>query len=111
MAKTWLRSRKAPPPYGSGTRPPRTKTLTQTRNVSGAKGSTFLLSLWGKGQGIPTTAGVVQVQVLLYNGATLVQAKTITFPNSTYGFTREDINLHGVGFIQQDRDQTALQQA
>ena len=66
-----------------------TKTLTQTRNVSGAKGSTFLLSLWGKGQEIPTTAGVVQAQVLLYNGAILVQAKSITLPNGSYGFTRK----------------------
>ena len=31
----------------------RTKTLTQTRMISGAAGNKFLLSLWGKGLSIP----------------------------------------------------------
>ena len=75
----------------------RTKTLTQTRVVSGATGSTFLLSLWGKGQGIPTTAGVVQARILLYSGTTLVQTKTITFANGTYGFTQKSITFTAPG--------------
>jgi len=65
------------------------KTFTQTRSVTGGVGNAFLLSLWVKGQGIPTTSGVVQGQVLLYSGSTLVQTKTITFANGTYGFTQK----------------------
>ncbi len=59
------------------------KTLTQTRIISGVAGNVLQLSLWVKGQGIPTT-GVVRAEVFLYNGATLVQTKTITLANGTY---------------------------
>ena len=68
-----------------------TKTLTETRPISGAAGNKFLLSLWGKGLNIPTTAGVVRAQVLLYYGSTLKQTATITFPNGTYGFTQKTL--------------------
>ncbi len=67
----------------------RTKTLTQTRLVSGGAGSSFVFSLSGRGQSIPTTAGLVQAQVQLFNGTTLVLTKTIVFPNGSYGFTRK----------------------
>jgi hypothetical protein len=63
-----------------------TKTLTQTRMISGKAGNTFLLSLWGKGESIPPTAGLVRAQVLLYHGATLKQTAPITFYTGTYGF-------------------------
>jgi hypothetical protein len=63
-----------------------TKTLIQTRIVSGPLGSTFLFSLWGKGQAIPVTAGLASAQVLLYSGATLKQTAIITFSTGTYGF-------------------------
>jgi hypothetical protein len=75
----------------------RTKALTQTRLLSGAKGSTFLLSLWGKGQGIPTTAGAVQVQVLLYKGSTPVQTNILTLPNGNYGFTKKSLAFTAPG--------------
>jgi hypothetical protein len=74
-----------------------TKTLTQTRSISGIKGNTFLFSLWGKAQSIPTTAGVAQAQVLLYNGTKLVQAQTITFPNGTYIFTKKTLTFTASG--------------
>jgi hypothetical protein len=75
----------------------RTKTLSQTRSISGIKGNTFLFSLWGKAQSIPTTTGVAQAQVLLYNGTKLVQAQTITFPNGTYIFTKKTLTFTASG--------------
>jgi hypothetical protein len=68
-----------------------TKTLTQTRNVSGGSPNMFVLSLWAKGQNIPTSAGYVRAQVLLYNGATLLKTNTITFPNGSYPFQKKSL--------------------
>lgn len=66
----------------------RTKTLTQTRTLSGPAGSLLTLSLWAKGQNIPTTAGAARAQVLLYNGATLKKTATLNLPTGSYGFTQ-----------------------
>ncbi len=73
------------------------KTLTQTRSISGAAGSPLLLSAWVKGQNVPTTAGVVAVQVQLYNGTTLVQTKYIFFPSTTYAFTQRSLAFNAAG--------------
>ena len=72
-----------------------TKTLTQTRTVSGGAGSTFLLRLWGKGQNIPVTAGGVQAQVFLYSSASTSPflTKTISFPNGIYGFIQKSMSF------------------
>ncbi len=74
-----------------------TKTLTQTRMLSGAAGSTFKLSVWAKAQNIPATAGLVRVQVQLYNGTKLVQTKLINLPNGTYGFTQKNLGFTASG--------------
>jgi murein DD-endopeptidase MepM/ murein hydrolase activator NlpD len=74
-----------------------TKTLTQTRSISGVKGNTFIFSLWGKALNIPTTAGAVQAQVLLYNGTKLVQTQTITFSTGTYNFTQKTLSFTALG--------------
>lgn len=74
-----------------------TKVLTQTRSGSGAMGNSFLLSVWGRGQAIPATAGAVQAQVLLYKGSTLVQSKAVAFPNGTYSFTRKTLTFTSAG--------------
>ncbi len=75
----------------------RTKTLTQTRLLGGVAGNTLLLSVWAKGQSIPTTAGVVQVQVLLYNGGTLVQSPTLSFAAGTYAFRQKSVAFTAKG--------------
>ena len=69
------------------------KTLSQTRSISGTAGSTFLLSAWARGQSVPSTAGFVRVQVLLYKGPTVVQNKSITFANGTYVFTHKTLTF------------------
>jgi hypothetical protein len=74
-----------------------TKSLSQTRMVSGAAGSSFRLRVWGKGQNIPSTAGLVRVQVQLYNGTKLVQTKLINLPNGTYGFTQKNLSFKASG--------------
>ncbi len=74
-----------------------TKTLTQTRLLSGAAGSTFKLSVWAKAQNIPATAGLVRVQVQLYNGTKLVQTKLINLPKGTYGFTQKNVGFTASG--------------
>ncbi len=71
----------------------RSKTLTQTRVAAGAASDTFLLSAWAKGASIPTTSGLVQVKVMLYNGTTLVLTKTLVFPAGTYPFTRKSLSF------------------
>ncbi len=68
-----------------------TKTLTETRAISGAAGNAFLLSLWGRGLNIPATAGVVRARVFLYSASVLKQTAIITFPNGTYGFTQKTL--------------------
>ncbi len=65
--------------------------------ITGAAGNALVLSAWAKGQGIPTTPGLVRVQVQLYNGSTLVQTKYITFANGTYGFTQKKLTFTATG--------------
>ncbi len=74
-----------------------TKTMTQTRYISGSTGNTFQISLWVKGQSIPSTAGLVQAQVLLYHGSTLVQTNTISFGNGTYSWTQKSLTFTAPG--------------
>ncbi len=56
-----------------------------------------MLSLWARGQNIPATAGLVQVQVLLCNVTTLIQNRAITFPDGTYGFVARSLNFVAPG--------------
>ena len=72
------------------------KTLTQTILLpGGAAGNAFRLSLWAKGQNIPSTAGsgAAQVQVLFYKGSSTkaVLTKTITLSNGTYIFQQKSL--------------------
>ncbi len=75
----------------------KTKTLTQTRNLTGAMGSTFVFSLWGKGASIPASAGLVQAQVFLYNGSSVVQTNTINFGNGTYSWKQKSLTFTASG--------------
>jgi hypothetical protein len=61
----------------------KTKTLTQTLPLSGVGGDQLTFSFWAKGTSIPT-AGVCKAEVLLYNGATLVNTKAMNCANGTY---------------------------
>ena len=70
-----------------------TKTLTQTRSISGNAGSVFILSLWVKGQSIPTTLPAVKVVVTLYNGSTSVKSFTLNLPNGTYAFVQKKLSF------------------
>ncbi len=72
------------------------KTLTQVRTVGGRAGNTFLFRLWVKGQSIPAT-GIVQAQVVLYNGTTVVLNQIIALPRGTYGFTQQAVGFTAPG--------------
>jgi hypothetical protein len=61
----------------------KTKTLTQTLNLSGLTGDKLTFSFWAKGASIPA-AGICRAQVLLYDGATLKLTKTVNCSNGTY---------------------------
>jgi hypothetical protein len=73
------------------------KTLMETRALSGAKGSYFTLSLWVKGQAIPTTGPAVQAVVTLYNGSTVVKKSVLVLPNGTYGFVPRKLSFVAPG--------------
>ena len=73
------------------------KTLTQTRLLSGVAGSVFQLSVWAKGQAIPVAGPAVRVVVSLYNGAALVQMATLNLPNGTYIFTQHNLTFAASG--------------
>jgi hypothetical protein len=62
------------------------KTLTQTRSLSGVAGSLFQLSVWIKAQNIPVSAQAAQVVVRLYRGYTPVQTRTLALQPGTYAF-------------------------
>jgi hypothetical protein len=70
----------------------KTKTLTQTRSMSGISGDAFQFSFWVKGASIPAS-GICQAQVLLYNGATLELTKTVACPTGTYGFQKKSLSF------------------
>jgi hypothetical protein len=59
----------------------------------GLAGQTFLFSLWGKGQSIPPTAGLVRAQILLYYGTLLRQTAPVTFYIGTYGFLPKSLSF------------------
>lgn len=64
----------------------RLKTLTQENNVSGLAGDAFDLSYKVKGMLIPA-AGDCKVQVMFYNGGSLVQTQTVSCALGTYDWT------------------------
>ena len=68
----------------------KTKTLTQTLNLSGGADDEFGFSFWAKGVSIPV-AGICRAQVFLYNGAALVTTKTVNCSTGTYGFTQKSL--------------------
>lgn len=68
----------------------KTKTLTQTLAFSGSTGSLFTFSFWAKGASIPAT-GMCSGQILLYNGATLKQTKTLNCSTGTYSFQNKKL--------------------
>jgi uncharacterized repeat protein (TIGR01451 family) len=70
----------------------KTKTLTQTINLSGSTGNVFAFSFWAKGVSIPVE-GICRAQVMLYNGTTLVMTRTVYCSTGTYGFTQKLLNF------------------
>ncbi|MBI5934097.1 MAG: choice-of-anchor D domain-containing protein [Chloroflexi bacterium] len=61
----------------------KTKTLTQTLNLSGNSGDQFIFSFWERGSSIPS-AGLCKAEVLLYQGTALKLTKTINCRTGTY---------------------------
>jgi uncharacterized repeat protein (TIGR01451 family) len=66
------------------------KQLSFTLLKSGVAGDDFLFAIWGKAAAIPSGA-TFDVKTQVYNGATLVTTKTLTFKVGTYGFTRSSL--------------------
>ncbi len=74
----------------------KTKTLTQTLNLSGSAGDQFTFSFKEKGNAIPAD-GLCRGQVRLYNGATLVNAKTINCTPGTHAFQAHTLTFNASG--------------
>ncbi|MBI3151026.1 MAG: HYR domain-containing protein, partial [Chloroflexi bacterium] len=74
----------------------KTKTLTQTLNLSGSAGDQFTFSFKEKGNSIPAD-GLCRGQVRLYNGATLVNAKTINCTPGTHTFQAHTLTFNASG--------------
>jgi hypothetical protein len=72
-----------------------TKTLSETRLISGAAGTNLQLNAWIKGTAVPS-AGVGKVLVQLYNGATLVQTQGFLVQPGTYGFTLKTVTFNSL---------------
>jgi hypothetical protein len=71
----------------------KTKTLTQTLSLSGAKGQPFTFSYWVKGSAMPTK-GSCYGQVLFYYGTSLKGTKTLRCPTgATYTWKQVKLNL------------------
>ncbi len=75
-----------------------TKSLAQGRAVtSGMAGETLQVSAWVSGQSIPTTAGLVRVQVQVYNGTALLQTQVLDFPAGSYAFRQKKATFATTG--------------
>ncbi len=73
------------------------KTLSQTRMLSGSSADAFKFSFWVKGSAIPT-AGVCRAQILFYNGATLNPTKkTINCGSGTFAFQQKLLSFTAPG--------------
>ncbi|MBI3151019.1 MAG: HYR domain-containing protein [Chloroflexi bacterium] len=72
------------------------KTLLQTLNLSGSAGDKFTFSFKEKGNAIPAE-GICRGQVFLYNGTTLVNAKTINCAPGTHVFTKHALTFTASG--------------
>jgi hypothetical protein len=71
----------------------KTKMLTQTLSLSGAKGQSFVFSYWVKGSAMPTK-GSCYGQVLFYYGTNLKGTKTLKCPTgATYTWKQVNLNL------------------
>jgi hypothetical protein len=71
----------------------KTKTLTQTLSLSGAKGQPLTFSYWVKASAMPT-AGSCYGQVLFYYGTSLKGTKTLRCPTgATYTWKQVKLNL------------------
>jgi hypothetical protein len=70
------------------------KTLTQTLALPGAKNDAFTFSYWAQANALPT-AGLCQVQVFFYNGATLLGTpKTLKCPaGTTYAWKQAKVTF------------------
>ena len=64
------------------------KSLSFTVMQSGVSGDDFLFSLWNKAAAVPAAAPVDRVRIQVFNGATLVTTKTLSFAKGTHGFTK-----------------------
>ncbi|MBI5933362.1 MAG: choice-of-anchor D domain-containing protein [Chloroflexi bacterium] len=73
----------------------KTKTLTQTLNLSGASGSKLQFSYWVKGASVPA-AGSCMAQVMFYNGPTLLtsQTKTVNCGTVTSAFQQKTLTFN-----------------
>lgn len=74
----------------------KTKILTQTLTHSGSAGDKFTFSFKEKGNAIPTD-GLCRAQVRLYNGDTLVNAKTINCKPGTHAFQAHTLTFTASG--------------
>ena len=61
----------------------KTKTLTQTLNISGNSGDAITFTFWARGSSIPT-AGICRGQVILYDGSTMKTTKSVNCRTGTY---------------------------
>jgi hypothetical protein len=72
----------------------KTKTLTQTLNISGNSGDTFTFAFWARGSAIPT-AGICRAQVILYDGSTMKLTKAVACRTGSYAtFQKKTITLN-----------------
>lgn len=72
----------------------KTKTLTQTLNISGNSGDSFTFTFWARGSSIPT-AGICRGQVILYDGSTMKLSKAVNCKTGTYAsFQKKTISFN-----------------
>jgi len=71
----------------------KTKTLTQTLNISGNSGDSFTFTFWARGSSIPA-AGICRAQVILYNGTAVKLTKAVACKTGTYAsFQKKTISF------------------
>lgn len=78
-----------------------TKALAQKNLISGTTGNAFQLSVWGRGQNIPSTSGLVRVVAKLLKGTMVVQTATLNFPAGTYSFQQKTLTFKAAGAYDQ----------
>ena len=72
----------------------KTKTLTQTLNISGNSGDLFTFTFWARGSSIPA-AGICRAQVILYNGTAVKLTKAVACKTGTYAsFQKKTVSFN-----------------